>query len=106
MFNFLINLFKGQKTNFDDVNVRKSIVEKYIEKNAKSIHYLDGKALPMVMLELQAEEAAIQHVKNHKSITSFSKQTLKKVFSCWFSSSTGNDWFDNMAKEELSMLGK
>ena len=82
------------------IKIRKEIVEKYIQEFAKAIKHMDGRELPMVILELQAEEAKRQDVKDHKTITAFSKESLKKVFTCWFLLGKGNDWFAAMAKEE------
>ncbi|MCF7834508.1 hypothetical protein K9M48_00435 [Candidatus Gracilibacteria bacterium] len=83
-----------------EIRIRKSIVEKYIQKFAKKIQHMDGKVLPAVMLELQAEEGSLRNVNNYKKIIKFSEVTLQSVFFCWFSNGSGNTWFRRMKAEE------
>ena len=87
-----------------EIKIRKSIVEEYIQKFADDIQHMDDKHLPEVILELQAEEAVIQGIKNHKTITAFSKEAMEQVFHCWFSGGDGDDWFETMVNEELAMI--
>jgi hypothetical protein len=86
-----------------EIKIRASIVKKYIKKFSKQIQHMDGKHLPEVMLELQAEEAELQDVPDYKSITTFSKETLEQVFHCWFGVGEGEEWFNVMVAEELAL---
>jgi len=83
--------------------IRKSIVEKYIQEFADEIQHMDGKELPQVMFELQAEEGELENIQDYKSITSFSKDTLENVFACWFGTTEGEEWFEKMEAEEMAL---
>jgi len=83
-----------------EIKISKPVVTKNIKKFARNIRHMDDKHLPEVMLELQAEEAALLNKVDHKSIRRFSRRVLQKVFHCWFLIGKGESWFNNMKVEE------
>lgn len=88
------------------INIRKSIVEQYLNEYADQINHMDEYTFPEIMLELQVEEANQQNIKDYKSITTFSREALENVFPCWFGTRRAHRWFDDMvsAEEALQLL--
>ncbi|MEI6774289.1 MAG: hypothetical protein WCL18_05905 [bacterium] len=86
--------------------IRQSIVEQYIQEYAHEMQHMDEYTFPEVMLELQAKEAELQNITDHKSITAFSRDALENVFHCWFDNGEGDDWFEYMKTEECDFQRK
>lgn len=66
-----------------------TLVEKTILENSDDIIALDEKSLPMLLVELQAEQAKVDKVDNHKSITEISRDVIEEVLFCWSNTSEG-----------------
>lgn len=58
-------------------------IEKFILENKDSISKLDEKHLPEVIAELQAEQAFIDGVEDHRTITEISREACEEVLHCW-----------------------
>lgn len=66
-----------------------TLVEKTILENSDDIIALDDKSLPMLLVELQAEQAKVDKVDDHKSITEICRDVIEEVLFCWSNTSEG-----------------
>lgn len=71
-------------------------LEKYIQQHIDEISHMDEVSLPAVLLELRAEQAVIDNLDDHKSITHIEEYVIRNVFFCWMGTTDGEAWFKNM----------
>lgn len=60
-----------------------SQIEQFIQDNKDQIHSLDEKELPMVLADLQAEQAQLDKVKDHRQVKDISMHAFMNVFPCY-----------------------
>ena len=89
------------------LKIRKSIVEKYINKNSAEIQRMGDDTLPKVMIELQAQQLIQDGIKFTKKVAGkveyFSEQTLRSVFVCWFRRRISEVWLEEMKKGRIEL---
>ena len=76
--------------------------EKIHRRNSDEIAHMGDHTLPEVEMELQAEQAQEDGIRDHKSITEFSTNVIETVFPCWFSSFKSERWMNEMIDEQLA----
>ena len=58
-------------------------IEKFIIENKGDIHSLDEKELPMVLADLQGEQARIDGIEDHRKVTEIGQVAFANVFPCY-----------------------
>jgi len=59
-------------------------IEQFILENKQDIYSLDEKELPMVLADLQAEQAVMDGIEDHRNVKDISKEAFIKVFPCYW----------------------
>jgi len=78
-------------------------VEHFIKRDAKQIESMDEKSLPMVLAELQGEQALFDVISDHRIVTEIELWTLEAVFPCYTSFEKGEEWFQEMVAFEKEL---
>lgn len=89
------------------INLKKVVslktLEKFIQQNIDEIQHMDDVTLPDVLVELQAEQAEINGLNDHKSITHIEVCVIEKVFVCWMGSEDGQKWLSEMLRYDHNL---